>query len=314
MELDIPFVIVESAPRKRGKTTFNLELLPRTEKRFDFIYIFCPSIKYKDEYYVQFHTNPKYHLYSENLHAELEKVISQQKARVERAAKDRRRQAEEEKKQSQSVSFVPARVNSRKRRLKKGQFNIVKGNVIYPDYPAKLKGYEMLVPDIFAGTPGPVQKSQLGKAKVIDVAGPQILIVLDDCIGEGLFDGQGPAQELAARGRHFNTSLIASTQQLTRVDIIIRNNADYWFFWCPHSVQELESFIEKFVSQNFRRVIRDIVMRSYQGPHDFIFYDPNALDWTERFTVGDMKNFFNKTMRKVFNNELKTYFYPVVTT
>lgn len=317
MELDVPFVIIESAPRKKGKTTFNLELLPRVQHHFSAIHIFCPSIQYKDEYYKQFHNNPKYHLYSEDLHTELVKVISKQKAAVRRAALDRRREEariEKEKKEKPMILFKPARVNGRKRRAKKGEFNVVRGNEIVVDYPRQLKKFAMLLPDIFAGTPSKLQQQQVGKSRTLDIEGPQILVILDDCIGEGLFDGQGPAQELAARGRHFNTSLIASSQQLTKVDIIIRNNADYWLFWNPHSIQELESFIEKFVSQNHRRKVREVVQRSYKDFHDFIFYNPHVDgDWTEKFQVGGKDDFWKESMRPVFDDSMTEFFYPDVT-
>lgn len=319
MEFDIPFVVIESAPRKRGKTTFNLALLPLVEKSFDHIHIFCPSIQFQPEYYDQFHENPKYHLYSENLYGELEKVIAAQKAAVRRAALDKRRADKRDKERKKhaekraEVVFKPARVNGRKQRAKKGRFNIIVGNEFIVEYPKNLVKYSMLLPDIFAGNPGQFQSQQLAAARTHDPKGPQILIVMDDCIGEGLFDGGGLAQELASRGRHFNTSLIASTQQLTKVDIVIRNNADYWLFWLPHSIQELESFIEKFVSKNYVRIIRDMVQESYQGDHDFIFYNPHALKWTDRFTVGDMQAFFKDKMRKVFTDDFKLYFYPVVT-
>jgi hypothetical protein len=288
------------------------------EHHFTEIHIFCPSIQYKDEYYTQFHDNPKYHLYSENLHAELVKVIDKQKAAVRRAALDRRREEAKRKKEEKEIKertelvvFKPARVNGRKQRPKKRQFNVVRGNEIVVDYPRKMRKWDMLLPDIFAGTPGKIQQQQIGRSRTLDTVGPQILIILDDCIGEGLFDGQGPAQELAARGRHFNASLIASSQHLTKVDIVIRNNADYWLFWNPHSIQELESFIEKFVSQNHRRQVRDVVQSSYQDFHDFIFYNPHVDgDWTEKFLVGGKDDFWAESMRPVFDDSMRKFFYP----
>jgi hypothetical protein len=310
MDLDVPFVIIESAPRKRGKTTFNIELLPKIEHEFEHIYIFCPSIAFKDEYYTQFHKNPKYTLYSKNLHTKLEAVIDKQKKKVERAAQERRRVEDKKRK----IDFTPARTNGKKRRTSKtGHFTEYSMPEFHITIPPRMEKYSFLLPDPFwPGKEGKIKKREEKETKTIDTAGPQILIVLDDCIGEGLFDGQGPAQELAARGRHFNTSLIASTQHLTRVDIIIRNNADNFLFWNPHSVQELESFIEKFVSQNYRRRVREKISESYKGEHDFIFYNPHALQWVDRFTVGDKDDFFNNRMRRVFEDNpqtWKSYFY-----
>lgn len=326
MELDIPFVIIESAPRKRGKTTFNLALLPTIEHKFDAIHIFCPSIKYKDEYYEQFHKNPKYHLYSDNLYVELEKVVAKQQVAVKRAALVRRneqRKQEKETRKRKFVQFQPAQVNGRKRK-RKAEIPM-RGNELIVEYPENLEKFNFLIPDIFAGSASKLTLQQLpqhsgkNKAKgddsdvVANRLGPQILIILDDCIGEGLFETGGLARDVASRGRHYNASLIASAQQLTCVDIVVRNNADYFLFWRPHSVQELESFIEKFVSQNHRRLVRDIAMNSYEGEHEFIFYDPHAMQWSDRFVVGDKDAFFKQKMRKVFSDKIKDMFYHAVT-
>lgn len=313
MKFDIPFVIVEAAPRKRGKTFFNIAVLPRVEKDFESIHIFCPSLAYKDQYYEDFVDNTKYHFHYKDMVTSLDKIIDDQKAICSRAAMDRRskmRKKKESKKESkrrqkeQTVEFKPFRINGRKRRKKEGQFTIVKGNEFQIPYEGRQKDYLFLLPDIFAGTPGKLQEQQNTKETKEQIEGPQILVVLDDCIGEGLFDFQGAAQELAARGRHFNCSLICSTQHLAKVDIVIRNNADYWFFWSPHSVQELESFIEKFVSKNHLKIVRQVLSRAFKKEHDFIFFDPRALEWEGRFVIGDADAFFASTMLPVFTGAM----------
>lgn len=302
-ELDIPFVLVESAPRKRGKTHFNKHLLPFIEDKFRIIHIYTPSLDYKEDYWEEFHKNPKYVLHSNTTDQELETVIADQQKYIKAEEVKRRKdvldkedEQDQKKKRKGKVQFDAAYLNGRRKRRKRGWTITHAPNVeIFFDPPDKK--YTFLMPEIYTGENiNLTAKPKKDPKKILD-----ILIILDDCADQGLFSGVGPATVIAIRGRHFHTSLICSTQLLTKVAFVIRANVDYLLFWRPHTVQEMESFIEKFVSKNGVRLFRKLMQHAFKKAHEFILLDPHALEFKDVFAIGEAANFLNGSMKPLFS-------------
>lgn len=291
--LDKPFVIVESAPRKRGKTYFNMKLLPPLEPEFREIHIFTPSLRYKDDYWAEFRKKPKYILHEKVSPEELEKVVVKQQEYVASDTRERRKRIldvdqRKDPKRSKTV-FQAAYLNGRRRRRSK-KWTEIKG--VELEYTTPNPRYEFLYPDIFTGQAISLKnQNKTDPPKLLD-----ILIIMDDCIDEGMFDASSLGNVIAHRGRHFNTSMICSTQHLTKVSFPIRNNIDYILFWRPHSIQEQENFLEKFVSRNNIRQFRKILAQAFRKPHDFILMDPHAMTLQEQFAIGDAEAFLNGNM------------------
>ncbi len=300
-ELDIPFVLVESAPRKRGKTHFNKEILPELEKKFHKIHIFTPSLLYQNDYWSEFHNNPKYVLHHEDLEDGLKEVMDTQKKYIaddcRKVRKDimEKEEAAKDKKKKKHV-FEAAYVNNRRKRRKRGFYKDFAPNVeIFYDPPDKK--YLFLMPEIFTGEPINFSiKPKKQPTKILDM-----LIILDDCADQHLFDSNGQATEVAIRGRHYYTSLICSTQLLTKVAFVIRANVDYLLFWRPHTIQEMESFIEKFVSRNGVRLFRKMLQGAFTKPHQFILLNPHALEFKDLFAIGETQDFIKGGLRPLFD-------------
>lgn len=305
-QLDVPFVLVESAPRKRGKTHFNKEILPHIEHLFHEIHIFSPSLEFTDDYWAEFHLKPKYHLHHITTGTEFEKVIVDQQHFVRTDTMKRRKDildGEDKAKQKRMdkrsrVVFEQTRYNSgRKRKQKKKGWNMDYAPNVQVFFEPPDRKYTFLMPEIYAGEPVNFDmKPKREPKKIMDM-----LVILDDCADQDLFSGVGPATTLAIRGRHFRVSLICSTQLLTKVAFVIRANVDYMMFWKPHTVQETESFIEKFVSKSGVRLFRKLLQKSFTKEHEFILMNPHALQFQDVFAIGETQDFVAGTMRPLFD-------------
>lgn len=105
---------------------------------------------------------------------------------------------------------------------------------------------------------------------------PRGLLIFDDCVDSGAISFRSVMDMVAMRGRHLKVSCIVGTQRIKSISISIRDNADYFLFFSPFTVAELETFLESFVSKDkapdLRRKLEDVFARE----HAFIFVDNHA--------------------------------------
>lgn len=99
---------------------------------------------------------------------------------------------------------------------------------------------------------------QLQKAQI---DAKPILIILDD-FAEKLKGKRGNVlEQLATKGRHFNTSFIFTSQKFNAVPTIIRNNTDEQIFFRVSNNLELKSIVEendnKNITVGFEKLLMD---------------------------------------------------------
>jgi hypothetical protein len=99
---------------------------------------------------------------------------------------------------------------------------------------------------------------QLQKAQIDS---KPILIILDD-FAEKLKGKRGNVlEQLATKGRHFNTSFIFTSQKFNAVPTIIRNNTDEQIFFRVSNNLELKSIVEendnKNITVGFEKLLMD---------------------------------------------------------
>lgn len=144
------------------------------------------------------------------------------------------------------------------------------------------------------------KKTEMGlkRSGVNNVKFTQRLVILDDCIDSGVLTYKGPVETLAERGRHFNTSVILTTQKLNRIGTSIRTNCDYLFFFSPFAISELEQFCETFVYRAARKVLKEQMKELFKRPFHFLVLDNFEKDTESKLKWGSMASFINKDWGK----------------
>ena len=300
-EMEIPFVVCLSAPRKSGKTYFIKSLL-KTDlvDHFDEIHIFNPSNAFNDDYWADFHNIEKFYLYSDHLRESLEELMAEQQ-------KDIARELDMKRKKETIHHTMLRNKAKRKNRKRKANTPDMESNMDIMQNKASKKikmvsniaaGFKFIEPEIFE-----MSKADYAATEQIEVKykRKELLLVLDDCIDSGLFDFRGLSDIIAERGRHFGVSAFFSTQRLTALSKSIRIGCDYFDFFKPHAIQELESFIEKFVSKNNIKAFRKKFSQVYSEMYMIVFYDPNQLEGYNQFKVGKTQDFIKGHLRPMFS-------------
>jgi hypothetical protein len=124
---------------------------------------------------------------------------------------------------------------------------------------------------------------------------PNTLLILDDILDAGLIQFHGIVDTLAARGRHCNMSVIIASQRITSISIVIRDNSDYFLIFAPFTLDELEKYIEKFVSRKKRGEFIAAILEVFEVPHDFILLDKHERSRKHKFKIMNAQDFMNNT-------------------
>ena len=82
-----------------------------------------------------------------------------------------------------------------------------------------------------------------------------VLIILDDCI-DFMVKNKSALNALSSRFRHFNISILLTSQHLRKIPIVARGNAQYWCIWKLYNFQELKK-LEDELGSNFPNFIEE---------------------------------------------------------
>ncbi len=106
------------------------------------------------------------------------------------------------------------------------------------------------------------------------------LLILDDCIDSRIAQfrsSENIADEIAERGRHYNVSMIVSSQYLSSISPSLRRNAEFLFLFSPTNYADTERVLGEFVPSEVRKEFRELVMRVYLQPYSFMIVDNSPL-------------------------------------
>lgn len=120
---------------------------------------------------------------------------------------------------------------------------------------------------------------------------PSTLLILDDCIDSGVLDFRGTVDKIAERGRHINMSAIMCSQRISAISRSVRLNSDYFIIFSPYSVQELEQFIEQFISKEHRKPLREKLGDIFETPHQFIVLDNSEKNIRKKLKTSNAQDF-----------------------
>ncbi len=120
---------------------------------------------------------------------------------------------------------------------------------------------------------------------------PDVLLICDDCLDSGILARGGACDRCAQRGRQTKIHQIYTSQGVRTHSNNIRDNATYHLLWSPHSVFQMEAFLEQFVSRQYRKQVYPLMEAVYAIPHAFILIDEMELIPAEKLkwsTTDDM--------------------------
>lgn len=104
-----------------------------------------------------------------------------------------------------------------------------------------------------------------------------ILIILDDCLG---YLKNKSLSFLSTKNRHYNISLIMTTQYYKRLDPVIRANATHWLLFKTHTEKEHSNIVEDFNSfPDFEKFYNE----STNEPFSFLFADVLKMRLFKKF-------------------------------
>lgn len=104
-----------------------------------------------------------------------------------------------------------------------------------------------------------------------------VLIILDDCLA---YLKNKSLSYLSTKNRHYNISLILTTQYYKRLDPVIRANATNWLLFKTHTDKEHSTIIEEFNSfPDFEKFYNTAIGE----PYSFLFADMLKMRLFKKF-------------------------------
>jgi hypothetical protein len=106
--------------------------------------------------------------------------------------------------------------------------------------------------------------------------GQKILIVVDDCIGDAGFkklDSSDVLTLISTRGRHFNVSLIVSSQAVSAVSSHFRKNTDCIIVFATENSKERTIIHEEFLAHMSKDEFRQIFNFATKDKHSFLLFN-----------------------------------------
>ena len=105
---------------------------------------------------------------------------------------------------------------------------------------------------------------------------PSTLIILDDIIDSGLMrwgSNKNVVDEIAERGRHYNMSVVITSQYMSAVSPSLRRNAEALFLFAPINFADVDRTLEEYVPKRWRKEFLERVEEVFSERFAFIIID-----------------------------------------
>lgn len=121
------------------------------------------------------------------------------------------------------------------------------------------------------------------KSKIL----PQVLVILDDCLGLSILRLRGPIDKLSTRSRHLHISLFVLVQKITAVPRTMRLNSEYLILFNMTNFSELERFLQEYVPKRMQKSFAAHIEDIFNTPFAFIVCHNYATQVMNRLYKGD---------------------------
>jgi hypothetical protein len=152
-------------------------------------------------------------------------------------------------------------------------------NVIQIDDHEELMNLDVILKDLMDGQMKRLQEKDPKTGKPLEME--RILIVLDDMLG--YLTQNESLSNLCTRYRHYNFSIIITSQSFRKIPLVIRNCTGHIVFFKLNNEKELEKITEEYgelYHSNFTEIARKITETKY----NFVYLDNENLKMYRNFT------------------------------
>jgi len=128
------------------------------------------------------------------------------------------------------------------------------------------------------------QQKALKEHKGKGIVSP-VLVILDDCVGSDAMKDRNIITKTIIRLRHYNVSLICTSQKYSGVPRQVRLNCD---FMCIFRVLsgEIDAILAEMSDRKSRNGLRQILIEIFDEPYQFLMVDFLTSDKTKRYRIG----------------------------
>lgn len=152
-------------------------------------------------------------------------------------------------------------------------------NVIQIDDHETLSNLDVLLKEMMDSQMKRLKEDDPKTGKKLEME--RILLVLDDMLG---YLTQNEAlSNLCTRYRHYNISIIITSQSFRKIPLVIRNCAGHIIFFKLNNEKELEKISDEYGDSyhvNFMNIAKQITSKKY----DFVYLDNENLKLYKNFT------------------------------
>lgn len=119
---------------------------------------------------------------------------------------------------------------------------------------------------------------------------PQILVIMDDCLGLSLLKLGGFVDKLSTRSRHINLSLFILVQKITAVPRTMRLNSEYLILFSASNFSELERFLQEYMPKRMQKEFASHLEQIFNEPYRFVVCNNFESKLCNRVWIGDPKS------------------------
>lgn len=299
-----PIIASVCGPRKSGKSCLTrMLLLNGLAKFYDEIHVLCSSVKlnydYDDFIKAKYRYKDKFHFYSEFNQKTIEDIFkSAEEAKEAEVAFHRNEELVHNLKINEEGNFGKSKRKKARKKRKIEYLNVVE------DPPKRFFTGENT---FFSTSPTLPHNNKVPSKKPKT---KNILIIMDDVVDSGVLTFHTAIDTLAMRGRHANVSVICNSQRIAPVSVNVRDNSDFLILFCPFSVQEFESAIDKFIPKAYRKKIRAKLEEIFDEEYQFLVINNTKKSIYEKMGSSNAQKFINNEidyidLRKYISNNEK---------
>jgi DNA helicase HerA-like ATPase len=118
---------------------------------------------------------------------------------------------------------------------------------------------------------------------------PQILIIMDDIIGNSTVRFGSSLDSFTAKSRHYNMSFIFISQRISAISRTIRLNCAIFIVFSSWNYSELETFLEQYAPKKYKSKLREKIMYHLETPYNFILCNNRNNKVTQRMLLNGEK-------------------------
>ena len=121
---------------------------------------------------------------------------------------------------------------------------------------------------------------------------PQVVVVLDDMVGNSMLRFKGPIDRLSTKSRHLNISLFVLSQRISAIPRTYRLNTQTFILFSIANYSELEKTLEESVPKSLRNPLREHINEIYDQEYNYLHVNCFASKISERLYKNGKENIY----------------------